>query len=132
MILQNLIQLRSLNNLNFIFPTSVFTFYCHLVDFRTLRIHVEPNEISVSFLAERYEPCSNPGAPSTAIQSTEKAFFQAGETLSFTCRKGYELQGESTVHCLPGHPSQWSSSPPMCRGIKCSLLNPQVILNNSH
>ncbi|XP_056591707.1 seizure protein 6 homolog isoform X2 [Triplophysa dalaica] len=64
---------------------------------------------------ERYEPCSNPGAPSTAIQSTEKAFFQTGETLSFTCRKGYELQGESTIHCLPGHPSQWSSMPPMCR-----------------
>ncbi|KAI7793677.1 seizure protein 6 homolog isoform X2 [Triplophysa rosa] len=64
---------------------------------------------------ERYEPCSIPGAPSTAIQSTEKAFFQAGENLSFTCRNGYELQGESTIHCLPGHPSQWSSSPPMCR-----------------
>nr|XP_055063940.1 seizure protein 6 homolog isoform X3 [Misgurnus anguillicaudatus] len=64
---------------------------------------------------ERYEPCSNPGAPSTAIQSSEKAFFQAGESLSFTCRAGYELRGESTIHCLPGHPSQWSSVPPMCR-----------------
>ncbi|XP_051542291.1 seizure protein 6-like isoform X2 [Myxocyprinus asiaticus] len=64
---------------------------------------------------ERYEPCSNPGAPSTAIQSSEKAFFQAGETLSFTCRSGYELQGEATIHCLPGHPSQWSGVPPMCR-----------------
>ncbi|KTG48020.1 hypothetical protein cypCar_00018690, partial [Cyprinus carpio] len=64
---------------------------------------------------ERYEPCSNPGAPSTAIQSSEKAFFQAGETLSFTCRTGYALQGEPTIHCLPGHPSQWSGAPPMCR-----------------
>ncbi|XP_051973123.1 seizure protein 6 homolog isoform X2 [Xyrauchen texanus] len=64
---------------------------------------------------ERYEPCSNPGAPSTAIQSSEKAFFQAGETLSFTCRSGYELQGEATIHCLPGHPSQWSGAPPMCQ-----------------
>ncbi|RXN13169.1 seizure 6-like isoform X1 [Labeo rohita] len=64
---------------------------------------------------ERYEPCSNPGAPSTAIQSSEKAFFHAGETLSFTCRAGYVLQGEPTIHCLPGHPSQWSGAPPMCR-----------------
>nr|XP_005169241.2 seizure protein 6 isoform X2 [Danio rerio] len=64
---------------------------------------------------ERYEPCSNPGAPSLAIQSSEKAFFQAGETLSFTCRAGYVLQGEATVHCLPGHPSRWSAAPPMCR-----------------
>uniref|UniRef100_A0AAR2JXA8 Seizure related 6 homolog a n=1 Tax=Pygocentrus nattereri TaxID=42514 RepID=A0AAR2JXA8_PYGNA len=65
---------------------------------------------------ERYEPCSNPGAPSTAIQSSEKAFFQAGETLTFTCRPGYQLQGEATIRCLPGHPSQWSGMPPACRG----------------
>uniref|UniRef100_A0A673NBX3 Seizure related 6 homolog a n=1 Tax=Sinocyclocheilus rhinocerous TaxID=307959 RepID=A0A673NBX3_9TELE len=72
---------------------------------------------------ERYEPCSNPGAPSTAIQSSEKAFFQAGETLSFTCRTGYALQGEPTIHCLPGHPSQWSGAPPMCRGTNCFLFS---------
>ncbi|KAL6472282.1 hypothetical protein MHYP_G00184700 [Metynnis hypsauchen] len=64
---------------------------------------------------ERYEPCSNPGAPSTAIQSSEKAFFQAGETLTFTCRPGYQLQGEATIRCLPGQPSQWSGIPPACR-----------------
>uniref|UniRef100_A0AAR2IQN8 Seizure related 6 homolog a n=1 Tax=Pygocentrus nattereri TaxID=42514 RepID=A0AAR2IQN8_PYGNA len=70
---------------------------------------------------ERYEPCSNPGAPSTAIQSSEKAFFQAGETLTFTCRPGYQLQGEATIRCLPGHPSQWSGMPPACRGRNCVL-----------
>ncbi|KAG7322613.1 hypothetical protein KOW79_013959 [Hemibagrus wyckioides] len=64
---------------------------------------------------ERYEPCANPGAPSTAIQSSEKAFFQAGEMLSFTCRTGYELHGEATIRCLPGHPSEWSGAPPACR-----------------
>ncbi|XP_036451612.1 LOW QUALITY PROTEIN: seizure protein 6 homolog [Colossoma macropomum] len=64
---------------------------------------------------ERYEPCSNPGAPSTAIQSSEKAFFQAGDTLTFTCRPGYQLQGETTIRCIPGHPSQWSGMPPACR-----------------
>ncbi|KAF4082351.1 hypothetical protein AMELA_G00150530 [Ameiurus melas] len=64
---------------------------------------------------ERYEPCGNPGAPSTAIQSSEKAFFQAGETLSFTCLPGYQLHGEATIRCLPGHPSEWSAAPPACR-----------------
>ncbi|XP_066507502.1 seizure protein 6 isoform X2 [Hoplias malabaricus] len=64
---------------------------------------------------ERYEPCTNPGAPSTAIQSSEKAFFQAGETLTFTCRPGYQIQGESSIRCLAGHPSQWSRTPPACR-----------------
>uniref|UniRef100_A0A3B4CND2 Seizure related 6 homolog a n=1 Tax=Pygocentrus nattereri TaxID=42514 RepID=A0A3B4CND2_PYGNA len=70
---------------------------------------------------ERYEPCSNPGAPSTAIQSSEKAFFQAGETLTFTCRPGYQLQGEATIRCLPGHPSQWSGMPPACRVVSSDL-----------
>uniref|UniRef100_A0A8C7U8U3 Seizure related 6 homolog n=1 Tax=Oncorhynchus mykiss TaxID=8022 RepID=A0A8C7U8U3_ONCMY len=64
---------------------------------------------------EKYEPCRNPGAPSTSVQSLEKAFYQAGETLSFSCRTGYELQGEPTIRCVPGHPSQWSSTPPACR-----------------
>uniref|UniRef100_A0AAR2K8A5 Seizure related 6 homolog a n=1 Tax=Pygocentrus nattereri TaxID=42514 RepID=A0AAR2K8A5_PYGNA len=72
-------------------------------------------------LSEENLPCSNPGAPSTAIQSSEKAFFQAGETLTFTCRPGYQLQGEATIRCLPGHPSQWSGMPPACRGRNCVL-----------
>uniref|UniRef100_A0A6Q2WW08 Seizure related 6 homolog a n=1 Tax=Esox lucius TaxID=8010 RepID=A0A6Q2WW08_ESOLU len=63
-----------------------------------------------------YEPCRNPGAPSTSVQSSEKAYYQAGETLSFSCRTGYELQGEPTIRCVPGHPSQWSGLPPDCKG----------------
>lgn len=68
------------------------------------------------FLAEKYEPCRNPGAASTSVQSSEKAFYQAGETLTFSCHSGYELQGEATIYCVPGHPSQWNSTPPACRG----------------
>ncbi|XP_046876860.1 seizure protein 6-like [Hypomesus transpacificus] len=64
---------------------------------------------------ERYEPCRNPGAPSTGIQSPEQAFYQAGESLSFSCRPGYQLQGEASIRCVPGHPSQWSAAPPACR-----------------
>ncbi|KAM9539606.1 seizure protein 6 homolog isoform 4-T4 [Salvelinus alpinus] len=72
---------------------------------------------------EKYEPCRNPGAPSTSVQSLEKAFYQAGETLSFSCRTGYELQGEPTIRCVPGHPSQWSGIPPACRASSLQYLN---------
>uniref|UniRef100_A0A3Q3LLT1 Seizure related 6 homolog a n=1 Tax=Mastacembelus armatus TaxID=205130 RepID=A0A3Q3LLT1_9TELE len=65
---------------------------------------------------EKYEPCRNPGAASTSVQSSEKAFYQAGEILTFSCHSGYELQGEATIYCVPGHPSQWNSTPPACRG----------------
>ncbi|XP_047463765.1 seizure protein 6 homolog isoform X2 [Mugil cephalus] len=64
---------------------------------------------------EKYEPCRNPGAASTSVQSSEKAFYQAGEMLTFSCHAGYELQGEATIYCIPGHPSQWNSTPPACR-----------------
>lgn len=71
------------------------------------------------FSAEKYEPCRNPGAASTSVQSSEKAFYQAGEMLTFSCHSGYELQGEATIYCIPGHPSQWNSTPPSCRGKPC-------------
>uniref|UniRef100_A0A3B4ZHA8 Seizure protein 6 homolog n=1 Tax=Stegastes partitus TaxID=144197 RepID=A0A3B4ZHA8_9TELE len=70
-----------------------------------------------------YEPCRNPGAASTSVQSSEKAFYQAGETLTFSCHTGYELQGEATIYCIPGHPSQWNSTPPACRASTTQYAN---------
>ncbi|XP_077597103.1 seizure protein 6 homolog isoform X2 [Stigmatopora nigra] len=64
---------------------------------------------------EKYEPCRNPGVAPTSAQSSEKAFYQAGEMLSFSCQSGYELQGQAAIYCIPGHPSQWNSTPPVCR-----------------
>ncbi|XP_035482839.2 seizure protein 6 homolog isoform X4 [Scophthalmus maximus] len=72
---------------------------------------------------EKYEPCRNPGAASTSVQSSEKAFYQAGETLGFSCHSGYELQGEATIYCIPGHPSQWNSTPPACRASTTQYVN---------
>ncbi|XP_066551435.1 seizure protein 6 homolog [Amia ocellicauda] len=72
---------------------------------------------------ETYEPCRNPGAPSFSLQSTEKRFYQAGETLRFSCFNGYELLGEPTSRCVPGHPSQWSSPPPVCRASSSEYLS---------
>ncbi|KAI3373523.1 hypothetical protein L3Q82_022122, partial [Scortum barcoo] len=73
--------------------------------------------------SEKYEPCRNPGAASTSVQSSEKAFYQAGETLTFSCRSGYELQGAATIYCIPGHPSQWNSTPPACRASSIQYVN---------
>lgn len=72
--------------------------------------------VFVALSAEKYEPCRNPGAASTSMQNSEKAFYQAGEMLTFSCHPGYELQGEATIYCIPGHPSQWNNTPPACRG----------------
>ncbi|TKS83527.1 Seizure protein 6 -like protein [Collichthys lucidus] len=72
---------------------------------------------------EKYEPCRNPGAASTSVQSSEKAFYQAGEMLTFSCHSGYELQGEATIYCIPGHPSQWNSTPPSCRVSSAQYVN---------
>ncbi|KAM9729487.1 seizure protein 6 homolog isoform 2-T2 [Menidia menidia] len=72
---------------------------------------------------EKYEPCRNPGATSPSTQSSEKAFYQAGETLTFSCHTGYELQGGGTIYCVPGHPSQWNSTPPACRASSAQHVN---------
>ncbi|XP_029304562.1 LOW QUALITY PROTEIN: seizure protein 6-like [Cottoperca gobio] len=72
---------------------------------------------------EKYEPCRNPGAASTSVQSSEKAFYQAGEMLTFSCHSGYELHGDATIYCIPGHPSQWNSTPPACRAASTQHVN---------
>ncbi|XP_074528792.1 seizure protein 6 homolog isoform X2 [Halichoeres trimaculatus] len=81
------------------------------------------NERLPKCVPEKYEPCRNPGAASTSVQSSEKAFYQAGETLTFSCHPGYELQGEATIYCIPGHPSQWNSTPPACRASSNPVVN---------
>ncbi|XP_069044464.1 seizure protein 6 homolog isoform X2 [Lepisosteus oculatus] len=63
----------------------------------------------------KYEPCPNPGIPENGYQTLYKHRYQAGETLRFFCYEGYELIGEVTITCIPGHPSQWNSPPPFCK-----------------
>ncbi|XP_036392253.1 seizure protein 6 homolog [Megalops cyprinoides] len=66
---------------------------------------------------EAYEACRNPGASPFSIQSAEKRVYQAGETLHFSCLTGYELRGEPSIRCVPGHPSRWSGAPPTCKAL---------------
>uniref|UniRef100_A0A8C0GMU9 Seizure related 6 homolog n=1 Tax=Chelonoidis abingdonii TaxID=106734 RepID=A0A8C0GMU9_CHEAB len=68
-----------------------------------------------------YEPCHNPGAPEHGVQTPEKRFYQAGATLRFSCATGYVLLGEGSLRCMPGHPSQWNSSPPICKAGESAL-----------
>ncbi|XP_068187383.1 seizure protein 6-like isoform X2 [Antennarius striatus] len=81
------------------------------------------NERLPKCVPEKYEPCRNPGAASTSVQSSEKAFYQAGETLTFSCHSGYELQGAASIYCIPGHPSQWNGTPPACRASSTPSVN---------
>uniref|UniRef100_A0A4W5KKT0 Seizure related 6 homolog (mouse)-like 2 n=1 Tax=Hucho hucho TaxID=62062 RepID=A0A4W5KKT0_9TELE len=64
----------------------------------------------------KYDPCPNPGVPDNGYQTLYKHSYQAGETLHFFCYEGYELIGEVIINCVPGHPSQWNSPPPFCKG----------------
>ncbi|XP_076024007.1 seizure protein 6 homolog [Genypterus blacodes] len=67
-------------------------------------------------LPEALEPCSHPGTPNYGIPSSDQLLFQPGETLRFSCQPGHQLLGEPVLHCVPGHPSQWSGLPPVCKG----------------
>lgn len=67
------------------------------------------------FPAVKYEPCLNPGVPENGYQTLYKHHYQAGESLRFFCYEGFELIGEVTITCVPGHPSQWTSQPPLCK-----------------
>uniref|UniRef100_A0A8V1ANB9 Seizure related 6 homolog n=1 Tax=Gallus gallus TaxID=9031 RepID=A0A8V1ANB9_CHICK len=62
-----------------------------------------------------YEPCHNPGVPAGGRQSPERRLYPAGSTLRFSCTAGRALLGEGNLRCLPGHPSRWSGSPPICK-----------------
>uniref|UniRef100_A0A672HTV9 Seizure related 6 homolog (mouse)-like 2 n=1 Tax=Salarias fasciatus TaxID=181472 RepID=A0A672HTV9_SALFA len=75
----------------------------------------------------KYDPCSNPGVPDNGYQTLYKHSYQAGETLRFFCYEGYELIGEVIISCVPGHPSQWNSPPPFCKGKRSPLLENIVL-----
>ncbi|KAJ8347357.1 hypothetical protein SKAU_G00287580 [Synaphobranchus kaupii] len=65
----------------------------------------------------KYDPCPNPGVPHNGYQTLNKRSYRPGESLHFFCFEGYELIGEVSINCLPGHPSQWNSPPPFCRAV---------------
>ncbi|XP_026578828.1 seizure protein 6 homolog [Pseudonaja textilis] len=73
-------------------------------------------------IPEVYEPCTNPGGPEHSTQHPEKRLYQTGTTLRFTCATGYLPLGNAILRCLPGHPSRWSSPPPLCKAAVAKVM----------
>ncbi|KAL7976103.1 hypothetical protein Chor_009781, partial [Crotalus horridus] len=101
---------------------AVVTYHCYpgyeLVGTELLMCHwdlVWSGDLPSCQKAEVYEPCRNPGGPEHSTQHPEKRLYQTGTSLRFTCAAGYLLLGNAVVRCLPGHPSHWSSPPPLCK-----------------
>uniref|UniRef100_UPI00358F7FE7 seizure protein 6 homolog isoform X1 n=1 Tax=Myxine glutinosa TaxID=7769 RepID=UPI00358F7FE7 len=66
-------------------------------------------------IPEVFEPCVNPGVPENGYQLLYKRLYQPGELLRFSCFDGYQLVGDVSMRCLPGHPSRWSGTKPRCQ-----------------
>uniref|UniRef100_A0A8C5L3K9 Seizure related gene 6 n=1 Tax=Jaculus jaculus TaxID=51337 RepID=A0A8C5L3K9_JACJA len=66
-------------------------------------------------LLEQLKPCHGLSAPENGARSPEKRLHPAGATIHFSCAPGYELKGQTSIKCVPGHPSHWSDPPPICR-----------------
>ncbi|XP_041914527.1 seizure 6-like protein isoform X2 [Alosa sapidissima] len=59
--------------------------------------------------------CENPGLPENGYQILSKRLYLPGESLTFMCYQGYELEGEFAIKCILGNPSFWSGPLPLCR-----------------
>ena len=59
-----------------------------------------------SFLAS----CKDPGIPLNGSRTGDN--FEQGETVSFSCNRGYTLIGRKVIRC---HKRVWSSSLPQCK-----------------
>uniref|UniRef100_A0A8C5L0B0 Seizure related gene 6 n=1 Tax=Jaculus jaculus TaxID=51337 RepID=A0A8C5L0B0_JACJA len=68
-------------------------------------------------LLEQLKPCHGLSAPENGARSPEKRLHPAGATIHFSCAPGYELKGQTSIKCVPGHPSHWSDPPPICRAV---------------
>ncbi|XP_028321319.1 seizure protein 6 homolog isoform X2 [Gouania willdenowi] len=66
-------------------------------------------------VSETFGVCNHPGTPTYGKPSSHKLHFQAGESLFYSCLDGHQLLGKPVLRCIPGHPSQWSGLPPVCK-----------------
>lgn len=62
--------------------------------------------------------CGPPELPDYA--SIEGGDFLYAATANYTCKEGYELQGESILTCEAN--GKWSSNPPVCEAVSCGPL----------
>ena len=66
--------------------------------------------------------CPDPGVPSQGMREGDN--FQDGETVTFDCKKKYDLLGNATIRCNGG---VWNSDAPKCKG---NYENKQTLKQN--
>ncbi|CAG12911.1 unnamed protein product, partial [Tetraodon nigroviridis] len=95
---------------------------------------------NISFSEYDLEPCQNPGTPRFGWHTGSR--FGIGDSVSFSCNRGYRLQGAKKIVCLGGGRRMWSAPLPRCVA-ECGsivsnnegvLLSPNYPMNydNSH
>lgn len=52
---------------------------------------------------------------------SNRTYFTFGDTLSFECEEGFQLDGEGEIFCQPN--KEWSSPPPLCVPVTCHPPN---------
>ena len=55
--------------------------------------------------------CPDPGVPSQGVREGDN--FQDGKTVTYECKKNYDLLGNATIRCNGG---VWNSDAPKCKG----------------
>lgn len=55
--------------------------------------------------------CPDPGVPSEGMRVGDN--FQDGKTVTFGCKKNYDLLGNASIRCNGG---VWNSDTPKCKG----------------
>ncbi|TRY64581.1 hypothetical protein DNTS_003136, partial [Danionella cerebrum] len=67
---------------------------------------------NISFSEYDLEPCEDPGMPQFGRHSGGR--FGIGDSLVFSCERGYRLQGAREISCLGGGRRVWSAPLPRC------------------
>lgn len=87
----------------FFFPLRVFKPYYNLL--------LIVNQYSLHHLFVNTAVCPDPGVPNQGMRVGDN--FQHGKTVTFECKKNYDLLGNATVRCNGG---VWNGETPKCKG----------------
>lgn len=67
-------------------------------------------------LASVASTCNDPGVPQNGSRYGDSR--EPGDTISFQCHPGYQLQGQATITCVQlNNRFFWQPDPPNCLGI---------------
>lgn len=87
---------------------------CHILMTSSSSLFVSPCPGSVA------TACRDPGVPMNGSRSGDGR--EPGDSVSFQCDPGYELQGDDKITCIQvDNRYYWQPSPPVCIGKKSSF-----------